>query len=150
MTDVPNVPAPAQAEMVLALHQGLSLVADLNGKLQNLDDLMLAGFPHEIAAAAAIVEAALKAASPAFSQIALTMERLGAHNLQAAASQLRRADLMDAAGLADALRLALKRFARRSVEANRRAQHMNRGLNTALRSLQALGVQESGRLIAEA
>jgi hypothetical protein len=48
------------------------------------------------------------------------------------------------------LRFSLSRFAKRSVAANRRAQHLNRGLNAALRTLQALGVQDSGRLIAEA
>jgi hypothetical protein len=66
-----------------------------------------------------------------------------------AAAQLRLIEQEDAAGLAEALRMALTRFAKKSV-ANRRAQQLNRGLNTALKSLQALGVQESGRLIAEA
>ena len=136
--------------VIRVLHQGLEIVADLNDKLRKLDDLMLKGRPHEIAEAAAVVETSLKAASPALSDIATTMERFGTANLQAAAAYLRRAEQDDAANLADALRLALKRFANRSVEANRRAQHLNRGLNTAMRSLQALGVQESGRLIAEA
>ena len=39
---------------------------------------------------------------------------------------------------------------KRSANASRRAQHLNRGLNAALTTLQAIGVQESGRLIAEA
>ena len=78
------------------------------------------------------------------------MERLGTSSLQAAADHLRQSEKNDAACLVESLRLALKRFAKRSVEANRRAHHLNRGLNAALRTLQALGVQETGRLIAEA
>jgi 3-deoxy-D-arabino-heptulosonate 7-phosphate (DAHP) synthase class II len=70
--------------------------------------------------------------------------------LIAAAAQLRHIAQEDAAGLAEALRFALARFAKRSVSANRRAQQLNRGLNAALKTLQAIGVQESGRLIAEA
>jgi hypothetical protein len=132
------------------LQSGLGLVADLNRKLQSLDDLMLSGRPEEIAEAAQLVEAALKLASPTFGAIALTMEQLGARNLQAAAESFRRAEQNDAASLTDALRLALGRFAKRSVEAGRRAQHLNRGLTAALQTLQELGVQESGRLIAEA
>jgi hypothetical protein len=132
------------------LAQGLDLVDDLNRKLQHLDALMLTGKPNEISDAAAVIEMALKAASPAFAEIADTMGRLGACNLAAAAAQLRKIEENNAAGLAEALRLALARFAKRSVSANRRAQQLNRGLNAALKSLQALGMQESGRLIAEA
>jgi hypothetical protein len=132
------------------LQQGLDLVEDLSHKLQNLDHLMLGGKPNEISEAASVVESALKSASPAFAEIAEPMGRLGACNLTAAAAQLRRLEEEDAAGLAEALRFALARFAKRSVSANRRAQQLNRGLNAALKTLQALGVQESGRLIAEA
>lgn len=132
------------------LQQGLELVDDLSCKLQRLDDLMLTGKPNEISEAAAIVEFALKSASPAFAEIAETMGRLGACNLTAAAAQLRQIEEEDAAGLAEALRFSLARFAKRSVNANRRAVQLNRGLNAALKTLQALGVQESGRLIAEA
>ncbi len=132
------------------LKQGLDLVEDLSRKLQHLDNLMLTGRPNEISEAAAIVEMALKSASPAFAEIAETMGRLGASNLAAAAAQLRHIEEEDAAGLAEALRSALTRFAKRSVSANRRAHQLNRGLNAALKTLQALGVQESGRLIAEA
>jgi hypothetical protein len=132
------------------LRQGLALVEDLSQKLQHLDDLLLTGRPKEISATAASVEAALQAASPAFAEVAETMSRLGASNLAAAAAQLRRIEEEDAAGLAEALRAALARFSKRSVVANRRAQQLNRGVSAALRSLQALGVEESGRLIAEA
>jgi hypothetical protein len=132
------------------LRHGLELVEDLSVKLQQLDALMLTGKPHDISEAAAGIEAALKAAAPGFAEITQTMGRLGACNLAAAAAQLRKIEEEDAAGLAEALRVALSRFAKKSVSANRRAQQLNRGLNAALKSLQALGVQESGRLIAEA
>jgi hypothetical protein len=136
--------------VAVVLRRGLDLVEDLSHKLQHLDNLMLTGRPNEISDAANIVETALKSASPAFTEIAETMGRLGASNLAAAAAQLRQIEEEDAAGLAEALRFALTRFAKRSVSANRRAQQLNRGLNAALKTLQALGVQESGRLIAEA
>jgi hypothetical protein len=132
------------------LKQGLELVEDLSLKLQKLDALMLTGQPNEISDAAVLIEQALKAAAPAFAEIADTMGELGASNLHAAAAQLRKIEEEDAAGLAEALRFALARFAKRSVSANRRAQQLNRGLNAALKTLQALGVEESGRLIAEA
>jgi hypothetical protein len=132
------------------LRHGLELVEDLSRKLHYLDTLMLTGKPNDISDAAAGIEAALKAAAPSFAEIAETMGRLGACNLTAAAAQLRKIEEEDAAGLAEALRIALTRFAKKSVSANRRAQQLNRGLNAALKSLQALGVQESGRLIAEA
>jgi hypothetical protein len=132
------------------LRQGLALVEDLSRRLQWLDTLMLSGKPNEISDAAAGIEAALKQAAPAFADITETMGRLGASNLAAAAAQLRKIEEEDAAGLAEALRSALTQFAKKSVSANRRAQQLNRGLNAALKSLQALGVQESGRLIAEA
>jgi hypothetical protein len=132
------------------LKHGVALVEDLSHKLQSLDDLMLTGQPYQIAEAAAVVEAALSAAAPTFSDIATTMHTLGAGNLHAAAAQFRRSEMDDAARLAESLRFSLSRFAKRSVAANRRAQHLNRGLNAALRTLQALGVQDSGRLIAEA
>ncbi len=132
------------------LARGLELVEDLGRKLHHLDDVMLTGRPNEISDAAAAVEWALKDASPAFAQIAATMGRLGASNLTTAAEQLRKIQEEDAAGLAEALRGSLARFAKRSFSANRRAQQFNRGLSAALQSLQALGMQESGRLIAEA
>ncbi len=132
------------------LHRGLDCIAELNTRLQHLDQMMLGGKPQEIADAAASVDGLLLMSAPVFKQISDVMQQLGAQNLQSAALFLRAREQEDAAGTADALRLALKRFATRSVAANRRAQHINRGLNTALRSLQAIGVQESGRLIAEA
>lgn len=132
------------------LQHGLELVEAISAKLQQLDALMLTGKPHEISEAAAAVETALKEAAPAFADISDTMGRLGASNLTAAAAQLRQIEEMDAATLAEALRGALSRFAKRSVSANRRAQQLNRGLNAALKTLQGLGVQENGRLIAEA
>jgi hypothetical protein len=132
------------------LAHGLELVESLGGKLHHLDDMMLTGRPNEISDAAAAVEWAIKDASPAFAEIAETVSRLGASNLMTAAEQLRGIHEEDAAGLAEALRGALARFAKRSFCANKRAQQFNRGLSAALQSLQALGVQESGRLIAEA
>ncbi|MDE8349113.1 MAG: hypothetical protein POG74_06450 [Acidocella sp.] len=132
------------------LGKGLGLVEDISQKLQNLNDLMLTGKPHEIADAAMAIEAALKGASPAFADITRTMEALGAGTLQAAADQLRLTEQNDAASLIDALRHALSRFAKRSVDANRRAVQLNRGINSTLKSLQSLGIQENGRLIAEA
>lgn len=136
--------------MAGVLQLGLELVNDLSVKLQYLDGLMLTGKPNEISEAAASVQAALHSASPAFAEIADTMGRLGASSLAAAAAQLRQIEEEDAAGLAEALGFALAKFAKRSVSANRRAQQLNRGLNAALKTLQALGVQERGRLIAEA
>ncbi|MGE4481052.1 hypothetical protein [Acidocella sp.] len=132
------------------LRQGLELVEGLSLKLQKLDALMLTGRPTEISEAAANVEAALNDAAPSFAEIAEAVGQLGVSNLAAAAAQLRHIEQEDAARLAEALRGALTRFAKRSVNASRRAQQLNRGLNAALRSLQALGVQEAGRLIAEA
>ena len=146
-------PVPATAEpapVSTVLQHGLELVEDISAKLQHLDQLLLTGKPNEISEAASMVELALNTASPAFSEIAETMGRLGASNLAAAAAQLRQIEEEDAAGLAEALRFALTRFAKRSVSANRRAQQLNRGINAALKTLQALGVEESGRLIAEA
>ncbi len=136
--------------VAIILRQGLELVEDLSRRLQRLDMLLLTGKPNEISEAAAQIELGLKEASPAFAGIAETMGRLGACNLAAAAAQLRQIEEEDAAGLAEALRAALAQFAKKSVSANRRAQQLNRGLNAALKSLAALGVQESGRLIAEA
>ncbi len=145
---LPTSPAPYSVTQIL--QQGVELVEDLSRKLQALDSLMLTGKPNEISAAAVVVEMALKSAAPAFAEITDTMGELGACNLAAAAAQLRQIEQEDAAGLAEALRFALARFAKRSAGANRRAQQLNRGLNAALKTLQALGVQESGRLIAEA
>jgi hypothetical protein len=148
---VESLPKGGEALPVhLLLRQGLELVEELTLKLQRLDGLMLTGKPSEISEAAAGVEAALNDAAPSFAEIAEAMGRLGVSNLAAAAAQLRHIEQADAAGLAEALRGALARFAKRSVNAGRRAQQLNRGLNAALRSLQALGVQEAGRLIAEA
>lgn len=144
------VPWQDPSAVVRALHQGLELVDDLNRKMKNLDGLMLTGPPGEIAEAAAAVEISLKAASPAFQEIAAIMEEFGASSLKTAAEHLRQSERGEAAVLADAFRTALKRFAKRSVDANRRAQQLSRGVNSALRTLQALGVQETGRLIAEA
>ena len=132
------------------LHQGLERVADLTLKLQGLDDLMLSGRPQEIAAAASEVEATLAASAPTFSDIVDTMKRLGTADLRSAADYLRGADQGDAASLANSLRIALKRVATRSVKASRRATSLHNGLSAALRSMQALGVKQSGRLIAEA
>jgi len=136
--------------VTLLLQRGLDVVEDLSRKLHTLDSLMLTGRAYEISEAALVIETAIKDAAPSFETIALTMTHLGAQNLHAAAAQFRAAELNDAAGLAEALRRSLVRFAQRSVGANRRAQTLNRGLNAALRTLQAFGVHETGRLIAEA
>jgi hypothetical protein len=146
-----HVQPPAQDLPVSALlRQGLDRVEELSFRLSTLDTLLLSGKPQDISEAAAMVEAALEDAQPAFSEIAGIMGQLGACTLTAAAAQLREIEQEDAAGLADALRGALSRFAKKSTTANRRAQQLNRGINAALKSLHALGVQDSGRLIAEA
>jgi len=143
-------PDREDAKLTFMLRHGIDLVEDLSRRLQSLDDLMLTGQPYQIAEAAALVETALNGAAPTFSDIAATMQNLGARNLQTAAEEFRRSELDDAARLTESLRFSLSRFAKRSVSANRRAQHLNRGLNAALNTLQALGVRDSGRLIAEA
>ena len=148
-----SVPPPHPGEFSRAsvlLEQGLDLVQDLTLKMQKLDGLMLTGKPVEISQAAATVEVALRDSAPAFAEIANLMGELGTSSLAAAAAQLRHIEQADAARMADALRGALSRFAKRSVNAGRRAQQLNKGLGAALRGLQALGMQESGRLIAEA
>ncbi|WP_297444188.1 hypothetical protein [Acidocella sp.] len=132
------------------LRCGVELINGISAQLQQLDCLMLAGKPIEISEAAASLELALKDAAPAISRITDVMRDLGADNLFAAAAQLRRIEQQDAAGLAEALRLSLTRVATRTVSANRRAQQMNRGLNSALRALASVGLNEGGRLIAEA
>jgi len=146
------VPVPAQPfrPVTALLRDGIGLVEGLSLKLQFLDDLLLTGRPEDICAAAADVERALQDASPVFADITQTMGSLGAATLFDAARQFRADEQDDAAKLAESLRAALARFARRSVSANRRAQQLNKGLNAALKSLQALGVQDHGRLIAEA
>lgn len=144
----PPIGGPAHASVLLG--QGLELVEGLTIKLQQLDGLMLSGKPSEISQAAANVEVALRDSAPAFAEIANLMGELGASDLAAAAAQLRHIEQADAAGMADALRGALARFAKRSVGAGRRAQQLNKGLAATLRGLQALGIKESGRLIAEA
>jgi hypothetical protein len=145
-----SAPSADCGAVAAVLHQGLERVADLNAKLQGLDDLMLSGRPQEIAAAANEVEAALAASAPAFSEIIETMKRLGTADLRSAADYLRDAEQDVAADLAESLRQALKRSAIRSVKAGRRATSLHSGLSSALRSMKALGVEESGRLIAEA
>lgn len=137
-------------EASLLLGQGLDLVESLSLKLQQLDGLMLTGKPSEISQAAANVEVALQESVPAFAEIASLMGELGASNLASAAAQLRHIEQADAAKMADALRGALTRFGKRSVSAGRRAQQLNKGLGATLRGLQAMGIKESGRLIAEA
>lgn len=147
-TSPPHPVASMRASILLG--QGLELVEDLTLKMQKLDGLMLTGKPGDISQAAANVEVALRDSAPAFAEIADLMGELGASDLAAAAAQLRHIEQADAARVADALRGALTRFAKRSVSAGRRAQQLNKGLASALRGLQALGMQESGRLIAEA
>jgi hypothetical protein len=138
------------APVITVLRQGIELVDGISRQLQQLDCLMLAGKPVEISEAASSIELALKDAAPSFAEIADLMGELGANSLMAAAAQLRKIEQQDAAGLAEALRFSLARFAKNSVSATRRAQQMNRGLNTALKALASYGMQEGGRLIAEA
>ena len=139
---------PARATMLLG--QGLGLIEDLTLRLQTLERLMLTGKPNEISQEAASIEKALRDSAPAFAEITALMGELGASDLAAAAAQLKHIEQADAAKMAEALRGALARFAKRSVAAGRRAQQLNKGLGAVLRGLQALGMQESGRLIAEA
>jgi len=150
--DRPETPNTAIAPVapVVLFQQGLEIVQSISLKLQRLDGLMLTAQPDDIAAAASALEHALHEAAPTFSSIAATINGLGANNLQAAARQLRQTEQDNAAGLAELLRNALAGFGKRSANASRRAQHLNRGLNAALTTLQAIGVQEAGRLIAEA
>lgn len=132
------------------LSRGIDVVGGLNDKLINLDRIMVTGRAADIANAAAEVEQVMRDASPTFSLIAETMKVIGANSLDAAAIQLRIADDNGAASLAEALRAALSNFSRKSQSAKRRASQFSHGLNISLRSLQALGVQDCGRLIAEA
>lgn len=132
------------------LHSGLDIVDDLHKKLAALDELLLTGRPAQITEAAMAIELSLRNTKPAFSDIVNAMRELGAPNLEAAAREWRRTDDQEIAGLADALRKALSRFATRSVSASRRARQLNHGLNAAMRSLHSFGLEESGRLIAEA
>jgi len=148
--DLVPLPAGNFRAVTTLLKDGIGLVEGLSVKLQVLDDLLLTGRPEDISGAAAAVEWALQEAGPVFADITQTMGSLGAATLFDAARQFRADEQDDAAKLAESLRAALARFARRSVSANRRAQQLNKGLNAALKSLQALGVQDHGRLIAEA
>jgi hypothetical protein len=132
------------------LKSGLALVDQLGEKLNALNGLMLTGKPHEIADGAAAIETALRDAAPAFAEITKTMKFIGAGTFTAAADQLRAAEHENAASLAEALRQALARIAKRTADANRRATQLNRGINNALNTLRAVGHQENGRLIAEA
>jgi hypothetical protein len=133
-----------------ALQCGLHMVADLEQALRTLDALLLTGRPHAIADAAKAMELSLSAAEPAFQRIALAMETVGATRLQDVALQLRQSDQVPAAATADALRRALKLFARHNDACHRRAQGLGRGLSASLRTLHTLGMAGSGRLIAEA
>jgi hypothetical protein len=139
-----------RSNIAAMLHQGLERVTELDRKLQGLDELLLSGRPQDIAAAASDVQETLTASEPTFSALVESIKQLGTANLHGAADYLRRADQDEAAGLADSLRQALKRFLNRSVKANRRATTLQNNLSAALRSMQALGVKNSGRLIAAA
>lgn len=155
ITDSSSPPVIPQTSVQLTvaselLGRGLQLVEDLSLKIQSLDGLMLTGKPTEISQAATNIEVALRESAPVFAQIADFMGELGVPDLTMAAAQLRHSEQADAAKIADDLRGALDRFAKRSVSAGRRAQQLNKGLSAALRGLQALGVRDSGRLIAEA
>jgi hypothetical protein len=148
LLNTPTGTSPRPAADVL--RQGLLLVDELHGKLAFLDDILLIGRPEEITEAAMAVQISLREAEPAFGEIESALHGLMARNFREAAQEWRRVEQGDAAGLAESLRLALSRFGKRSAGASRRARQINSGLNAALRSLHFIGVQESGRLIAEA
>ena len=133
-----------------ALHNGLTMVVDIECRMQSLDALLLTGRPHAIADAAKAMELSLFAAEPTFQSIALALETLGTVRLEDAAQHLRRSNQGSAAAAADHLRTALRRFVRRNASCHRRAQGLGRGLTASLRTLHALGMAGSGRLIAEA
>jgi hypothetical protein len=147
-----NIPSSGLPLMSVSesLSRGLEIITDLSEKISALDRLLLTGKPHDIASAAAEIEQSLSDAKPMFDMISDTMNDLGARNLALAAEQLRQNEDYSAASLAESLRSALASFAKKSVSAKSRASQLNRGLNMSLRALQSLGVQESGRLIAEA
>jgi hypothetical protein len=144
------VPPAEPGDVGQVLRTGIQLIESLSVRLQQLDQLLLTGKPQDISEAAAAIDNALRHAQPAFADISATMTRLGASNLEAAAAQLRHVEQDEAASLAEALRASLSSFSKRTLAANKRAAQLNRGLNAALRSLQALGMQETGRLIGEA
>jgi hypothetical protein len=137
-------------DVTKTLKSGLILVDQLGDKLTALNDLMLTGKPHEIAEGAAAIEILLRDAAPHFAEITQTMKFIGAGTFAAAGETLRAAEQDSAASLAEALRQALARIAKRTADANRRAAQLNRGINNALQTLHAVGHQENGRLIAEA
>jgi len=146
-----NSPAAMDSRSIASILQsGIEIVDDLHKKLAALDELLLTGRPAQITEAAMAIELSLKHTKPAFSDIVYAMRELGAPNLEAAVREWRRIDDQEIAGLAEALRRALGRFATRSVSASRRARQLNHGLNAAMRSLHSFGLEESGRLIAEA
>jgi hypothetical protein len=147
---VPQAGGAEPGEVGQVLRTGIQLIDSLSVRLQQLDQLLLTGKPQDISDAAAAIDNALRYAQPAFAEISATMTRLGASNLAAAAAQLRHVEEDEAASLAEALRTSLSRFSKHTLAANKRAAQLNRGLNAALRSLQTLGMQESGRLIGEA
>jgi hypothetical protein len=132
-----------------ALREGLGLLAALEESLHTLDALLLTGRPHAIADAATALELSLSAAEPAFQRITQALTAIGVERLRDAALQLRRSD-QAAALAADALRAGLKRLAKRNDACFRRAQGLGKGLNASLRTLHALGLRGSGRLIAAA
>ncbi len=132
------------------LNQGLDQVTALALCLETLDELMITGRPPAIADAAMTVEHALSAAEPVFLRLGQALDRLGMPCLQDAANRLRRSDQGAAATSAESLGTSLRRFARRSAAYHRRAQSLSRGLTGSLRTLHALGLAGSGRLLAEA
>ena len=75
---------------------GLSMVADLERSLQDVDALLLTGRPHAIADAAKAMELSLSTAEPAIQRIVLALETLGAPRLRDAAQQLRGSDQANA------------------------------------------------------
>jgi hypothetical protein len=133
-----------------ALHCSLSMVVDLESRLQNLDALLLTGRPNAIADAAKAMELSLSAAEPTFQSVVLALETLGADRLQDAAMRLRRCNQQTAAAAAEHLRTALRRFVKRNDLCHRRALSLGRGLSASVRTLHALGLAGNGRLIAEA
>ena len=133
-----------------ALECGLNMIVDLERSLDRLDALLLTGRPHAIADAAKALELSLSTAEPTFYRLGLALHALGTPRLRDAAQHLRQSDQARAATAADFLWTSLKRFVYRNDTCRRRAQGLSRGLDASLRTLHALGMAGSGRLIAEA
>ncbi len=136
-------------ELGRLLLEGVDRIGALGACLQMLDELLVTGRPPAIADAARVVELSLSTAQPLFHEICTALDNLGTPRLQAASTRLCHADQATAAA-AECLSADLKRFAKRNAAYHRRAEGLSRGLTASLRTLHALGMAGSGRLLAEA